>query len=897
MQLALFEAYAPQNWRFIILYDDTEIEDAINYIIKSHTVHFIKIEECALVEEDNLLSQILKLVEEDYFLFMDDMTWLAPMQVEEAIEAGKSSQIICNFSSQIKTAECIDAKIDLLLSVPCNHADIYGKIFSTKFIIGNNLHFKFASHFNQLKFLFLAFCLAGTVKALLPCQSGLRIQSFRPIRPLEHLPELIDFIRSMVKYFGIGTASSQIDHFLKAIFKKLLPTLAKDIKSCPGFLEERILKRFSLKPELFDFILSIYADLATTLLGANPLIAISEVQADVDKFTPPFPADYEEFLPRSQNPAPLISIIIPNYNKAAYIEHCLESVLTQSYADFEVIIVDDHSTDGSFEFAFSKALEDKRIRLFRLARNSLQGRCRNIGISKARGQYIVFVDSDDRLSPDFLNIGLSSAKKENTDIVFFAWQQLYENGRQKFKINRVNKIIGADEIRAAYRSGEISGVPWGSFFSASFIRSSGCRFAEGVYHQDQHFMGKIVQKAHKVAFVDYVGYSVIESLNSTVRPAARRYLHIHSPVALFAHYDALIAADPTTRSEYASHFSHNIERIFLPGLKAFKDYHGRIVLSRSDRESLVSNSSFLHFLFSFFADRWLAYQSNHPVHSRDNSNYAPDMAQIAIFYPATAPSILWRNAENTAIELKNTNRIKVIKYHSLSSIFRTVADLPELDQGETKFTDRALIYLGDFPVLDDRMPAFLKLFNSSDIDCLLVRPSGEKRATFANINQEDEILALADYDINMIFIRNGNLFKYEGAGLPDPLFVAYQILAKGGKVALLVWPSNSAPKSRLSILEQTRILADAQRSAAPEDSDFMKGLFRKRLNHEFFRKLAAIAQTGIIPSQMLGYFELYPQARDAAMHFLNQSTREEIAEYASVAALLTSCINKARGTM
>ena len=89
---------------------------------------------------------------------------------------------------------------------------------------------------------------------------------------------------------------------------------------------------------------------------------------------------------------PFLSLIIPIYNKEKYIDKCLESILCQSFQDFELLVVDDGSTDRSVEKI--KAFDDNRIHLF-CRSNSGVSCARNYGILNARGEYIVFIDSDD----------------------------------------------------------------------------------------------------------------------------------------------------------------------------------------------------------------------------------------------------------------------------------------------------------------------------------------------------------------------------------------------------------------------------------------------------------------------------------------------------------------------
>src|SRR5207253_1816034 len=89
----------------------------------------------------------------------------------------------------------------------------------------------------------------------------------------------------------------------------------------------------------------------------------------------------------------VVSVVIPTFNYGHYIQECLDSLLKQSFAQFEAIIVDDRSTDGTFEM-LSGNLPDERFRLHRQERNQGASVARNTGVKLARGEYIVFLDAD-----------------------------------------------------------------------------------------------------------------------------------------------------------------------------------------------------------------------------------------------------------------------------------------------------------------------------------------------------------------------------------------------------------------------------------------------------------------------------------------------------------------------
>ena len=117
-----------------------------------------------------------------------------------------------------------------------------------------------------------------------------------------------------------------------------------------------------------------------------------------------------------KNEYPLISVIVPMFNTRKYVATCIGSILQQTFQDFELIIVDDCSIDGSLEFVMEKFFDD-RIRVFHLDKNSGAGAVMNHGIDLSRGEYIYIVDSDDAIMPETLQTLLDTAQKFNADVV------------------------------------------------------------------------------------------------------------------------------------------------------------------------------------------------------------------------------------------------------------------------------------------------------------------------------------------------------------------------------------------------------------------------------------------------------------------------------------------------
>lgn len=132
-----------------------------------------------------------------------------------------------------------------------------------------------------------------------------------------------------------------------------------------------------------------------------------------------------------------ISIIVPLYNKEKYIEECVNSILNQTINDIEIIIVDDGSTDKSFEIAKKLQNTDNRIKLYSKKNGGLSS-ARNFGIEKSTGEYIGFVDSDDTIETNMYELLYNNAKQYKCDIVMCSY--MFVTKSKKVKDNRLECI-------------------------------------------------------------------------------------------------------------------------------------------------------------------------------------------------------------------------------------------------------------------------------------------------------------------------------------------------------------------------------------------------------------------------------------------------------------------------
>lgn len=149
-----------------------------------------------------------------------------------------------------------------------------------------------------------------------------------------------------------------------------------------------------------------------------------------------------------------VSIIVPIYNSAEYIEACLQNLINQTYKNIEIIMVNDGSTDDSWEKCLLWKQKDKRVRIFSQENRGV-GEARNLGLENAVGDYIAFVDVDDTCDREMYMRMVSTLKKEDTDIVFCGMKRcyLFENRIEYQHGNTsgvVDKVEAVRQLRSLY---------------------------------------------------------------------------------------------------------------------------------------------------------------------------------------------------------------------------------------------------------------------------------------------------------------------------------------------------------------------------------------------------------------------------------------------------------------
>lgn len=194
-----------------------------------------------------------------------------------------------------------------------------------------------------------------------------------------------------------------------------------------------------------------------------------------------------------------VSVIVPVYNVEKYLEECLDSIINQTLEDIEIICVDDKSADNSLNILKRYKEKDTRIKIIEHNANKGLGSTRNTALDVARGEYIMFVDSDDWLEPEACEEAYSKIKSSNCDFVCFNSTKVYMDKRKKvlymsslYKVaTNVNKqIINLNELKVPFfNSCEV----WNKIYDRKFIENNHLRFTnEKIFAEDVLFFIQIV---------------------------------------------------------------------------------------------------------------------------------------------------------------------------------------------------------------------------------------------------------------------------------------------------------------------------------------------------------------------------------------------------------------------
>lgn len=226
---------------------------------------------------------------------------------------------------------------------------------------------------------------------------------------------------------------------------------------------------------------------------------------------------------------PAISVIVPVYKVERYLDACVSSVLAQTFEDFEVILVDDGSPDGCPALCDAWVQKDPRVRVIHRENGGLSA-ARNTGIEAAKGRFLTFLDSDDRLEPDTLRRAYDAQRQHDADLVIFNLVYVDEQNTPlpvpDFTGFR-DEVLDADGVWQRYfalaEQKIYYVVAWNKLYKRELFAT--LRYAVGKRYEDQFLMPRLLGQCKTIACLAYPGYRYVQRGGSIMaQGSSRNYL-------------------------------------------------------------------------------------------------------------------------------------------------------------------------------------------------------------------------------------------------------------------------------------------------------------------------------------------------------------------------------------
>ncbi|WP_342985837.1 glycosyltransferase family 2 protein [Clostridium saudiense] len=203
----------------------------------------------------------------------------------------------------------------------------------------------------------------------------------------------------------------------------------------------------------------------------------------------------------------VVSVIIPIYKVEEYIYDCIESVIKQSYRNLEIILVNDGSPDKCGEICNDYSKKDNRIKVIHKENGGLSS-ARNVGLYNSSGKYIVFIDSDDFVKEDYIELLLKSLIESNSDISMCSFEYVEKfNVKVNENILNENKIYSNFDIIKKTLEGKVQFYAWNKMYKRELFINNLISYPEGRLYEDMPTFMKLLLNSKKVSYINKVLYS------------------------------------------------------------------------------------------------------------------------------------------------------------------------------------------------------------------------------------------------------------------------------------------------------------------------------------------------------------------------------------------------------
>ncbi len=291
----------------------------------------------------------------------------------------------------------------------------------------------------------------------------------------------------------------------------------------------------------------------------------------------------------------VVSVIVPVFNTSKYLKKCIKSILEQSYKNLEILIIDDGSTDGSFEICEKLKKKDNRIKIFHKNNGGLSS-ARNVGLKKATGDFVCFIDSDDWVEKDYV-LTLLETIGEDADVAICSF---YEDNANVPEIDIQEENLSGAEIfqKMAEPLGYKFVVVWNKMYRASALEN--LLFVEGKIHEDQWLASDVFLRVNQVKTISNKLYHHVNH-ESGITFNKQILLHFDDIDALIAR---VVEFERTGAEQFVSFAERQLAGVvefYLShtfGAKAFSSSEIRKIKKKLTECFRVSKFCFKHFEYT-----------------------------------------------------------------------------------------------------------------------------------------------------------------------------------------------------------------------------------------------------------------------------------------------------------
>ncbi len=208
-----------------------------------------------------------------------------------------------------------------------------------------------------------------------------------------------------------------------------------------------------------------------------------------------------------------VSVIVPVYNTEKYLKNCIDSLLKQNFEDYEIIVINDLSPGNAEEII--KSYNDKKIVYIKNKTNKGIGYNRNLGIKKAKGEYVCFIDSDDYVKEDFISKMYNYSKENNLDLCVCDYVNVDEEGNKLKEFNLSDFCITNYEENNKILC-EINLAPWNKLYKKDMLVKNKMEFSETLKYEDLSFVALSIKNSKKIGKInEQLNYYTIHNNSET----------------------------------------------------------------------------------------------------------------------------------------------------------------------------------------------------------------------------------------------------------------------------------------------------------------------------------------------------------------------------------------------